>query len=472
MGQFADSVIMKVYFLRRLLLVPLTVLGVTFLVFAITRVMPGSPLERELQAAAAGTSEGGGGGGSGGQSGALSEEQIESFEREYLYDKNVVVAYMTWLGLYPRERLYSDAEFKPAKQGGQLSEEIIGGSYVEDPDTQVEVSLAGIGRPVLVQRKDGEIEWAKYIERSKPRDKWKDISEDGWEYRHETAQERFEVHKKREGGETKRTVENYLPRVSIYKSRISGLLQGDMGKSSVFGEPVLDLIKSRMPVALYFGILTTILTYGVCLPLGIVKAIKHRTPIDNLSSVAIFLGYAVPGFALGALLLVYFGAYKPIFPMVGLVSEDYESMSFMGQVKDRAWHTVLPLVSYVIGSFAWMTMMMKNNLMDNLAADYVRTAVAKGVSFNRAVFRHAFRNSFIPIATSLGQLITIIVSGSLLIETVFDIQGFGLLQFRAITGPDQMLIMGTLTVASFLMVMGNVLSDLIVAFIDPRVKFH
>lgn len=465
---------MKVYFLRRLLLVPLTVLGVTFLVFAITRVMPGSPLERELQAAAAGTSEGGGGGGSGGQSGALSEEQIESFEREYLYDKSVVVAYMTWLGIYPRERLYSYAEFKLTEQGGQLSEETIGGGVVEDPEIQVEVSLAGIGSPVLVQRQDGKIEWAKYVDKDKdkPRNEWKDIRVDGWEYRYETAKERFEVHKKREGGETRRTVSNYLPRVVIYKTRKSGILQGDMGKSSVFGEPVLDLIKSRMPVALYFGILTTILTYGVCLPLGIVKAIKHRTPIDNLSSVAIFLGYAVPGFALGALLLVYFGAYKPIFPMVGLVSEDYESMSFIDQLKDRAWHTVLPLISYVIGSFAWMTMMMKNNLMDNLAADYVRTAVAKGVSFNRAVFRHAFRNSFIPIATSLGQLITIIVSGSLLIETVFDIQGFGLLQFRAITGPDQMLIMGTLTVASFLMIMGNILSDLIVAFIDPRVKFH
>ena len=125
-----------------------------------------------------------------------------------------------------------------------------------------------------------------------------------------------------------------------------------------------------------------------------------------------------------------------------------------------------------MGAFAWMTMMMKNNLMDNLAADYVRTAVAKGVGFNRAVFNHAFRNSFIPIASSLGQLITLIVTGSLLIETVFDIQGFGLLQFRAITAPDQMLIMGTLTVASFLMVMGNILSDVIVAFVDPRVKFH
>ncbi len=462
---------MKVYFLRRLLLVPLTVLGVTFLVFAITRVMPGSPLERELQAAAAGTSEGGGGG-SGGKSGALSEEQVEAFEREYLYDKPVVLAYMTWLGLYPRERLYSEAEFKPATQGDQVSEETVGTNFIQDPDKQVLISLAGTGRPVVVQKEGGKIEWARYADSSKAMSEWEDIAKDGWQYRYETAAERFETHLEREKGETNRTVENYLPRAVLFKSRTSGLLQGDMGKSSVFGEPVWDLIKSRMPVALYFGILTTILTYGICLPLGIVKAIKHRTMLDNLSSVLIFVGYAVPGFALGALLLVYLGATIPIFPMVGLTSQDFESMSTFGKIKDLAWHTVLPLLSYVVGSFAFMTMMMKNNLMDNLAADYVRTAVSKGVSFNRAVFRHAFRNSFIPIATSLGSLITMIVSGSLLIETVFDIQGFGLLQFRAITGPDQMLIMGTLTIASFLMIMGNILSDIIVALIDPRVKFQ
>ena len=277
---------------------------------------------------------------------------------------------------------------------------------------------------------------------------------------------------KREKGTTNKTVDNYVPRAVIYKSRISGLLQGDFGRSSVFGEPVSDLIISRMPVALYFGILTSIISYGICLPLGILKAIKHRTPIDNVSSILIFLGYAIPGFALGALALVYFGAVKPIFPMIGLTSENFDSMNAFEKIKDLAWHSVLPLVSYLVGAFAWMTMMMKNNLMDNLAADYVRTAVAKGVGFNRAVFNHAFRNSFIPIASSLGQLITLIVTGSLLIETVFDIQGFGLLQFRAITAPDQMLIMGTLTVASFLMVMGNILSDVIVAFVDPRVKFH
>lgn len=463
---------MKVYFLRRLMLVPLTVLGVTFLVFAITRVMPGSPLAKRLQAAAAGTSEGAGGGGKGEGSG-LSEEQIEEFEREFLYDKPIPLAYLTWLGLYPRERLHSEAEFKPVTQGETVSEETIGTALVEDPGTEVLISLAGTGRPVIVKRDGAEIAWARYVEPGKARSEWTDITEDGWEVRYETPEDRLEAHQRREKSEdTERTVENYLPRAVVYKSRISGLLQGDMGKSSVFGEPVWDLIKSRMPVALYFGILTTIISYGVCLPLGVVKAIKHRTMVDNVSSILIFLGYAIPGFALGALLLVYFGAMKPVFPMIGLTSENFDSMSLSGKMKDLAWHTVLPLISYLVGSFAWMTMMMKNNLMDNLAADYVRTAVAKGVGFHRAVFKHAFRNSFIPIATSLGQLITLIVAGSLLIETVFDIQGFGLLQFRALTAPDQMLIMGTLTVASFLMVMGNIVSDIIVALIDPRVKFH
>ena len=463
---------MKVYFLRRLMLVPLTVLGVTLLVFTITRVMPGSPLAKRLQSAAAGTSEGGGGGGKS-QGGGLSEEQIEEFEREFLYDKPIPLAYLTWLGLYPRERLHSEAEWKPAQVGDAVSEETIGTSLVEEPESEVLVSLAGSGRPVIVKRKDGEIAWARYVDLKKPRADWQDIADDGWEVRYETAGDRFEAHLRREkSGETKKTEENYLPRAVVYQSRISGLLQGDLGKSSVFGDPVWDLIKSRMPVALYFGLLTTIISYGICLPLGVVKAIKHRTLLDNVSSILIFLGYAIPGFALGALLLVYLGAMKPIFPMIGLTSEDFDSMGRWEQVKDLAWHTVLPLMSYLVGSFAWLTMMMKNNLMDNLAADYVRTAVAKGVGFHRAVFRHAFRNSFIPIASSLGQLITLIVAGSLLIETVFDIQGFGLLQFRALTAPDQMLIMGTLTVASFLMVMGNILSDIIVALIDPRVKFH
>jgi microcin C transport system permease protein len=161
-----------------------------------------------------------------------------------------------------------------------------------------------------------------------------------------------------------------------------------------------------------------------------------------------------------------------LFPLTGLTGPEFDTLDAWGKLKDLAHHTVLPLACYVVSSFAWLTMMMKNNLMDNLAADYVRTAVAKGVRFRTAVFRHAFRNSFIPIATSLGQLITIFVGGSMLIENVFDIQGFGLLQLTAILGKDPYVIMGTLVFASFLMIMGNILSDLIVACIDPRVKFH
>ena len=160
------------------------------------------------------------------------------------------------------------------------------------------------------------------------------------------------------------------------------------------------------------------------------------------------------------------------FPLFGLTSPGWEDLTLWAKITDLAHHTVLPLMCYIVGGFAYTTMMMKNNLMDNLAADYVRTAVAKGVSFRSAVFKHAFRNSFIPIATSLGGLITVFVGGSMLVEQVFDIQGFGLLQFQAIMNRDQAVIMGTLTIAAFLMIVGNILSDFIVAMVDPRIKFH
>ena len=161
-----------------------------------------------------------------------------------------------------------------------------------------------------------------------------------------------------------------------------------------------------------------------------------------------------------------------LFPLFGLTSPDFDQLDDWSKVKDIAHHTVLPLICYMVGSFAMLTMLTKNNLMDNLAADYVRTAVAKGVSFRKAVFGHAFRNSMIPVATSLGSLVEIFIGGSMLIESVFDIQGFGLLQYQSVIARDVPLIMGTLTSAAFLMLIGNVLSDLIVAMVDPRIKFE
>jgi microcin C transport system permease protein len=204
----------------------------------------------------------------------------------------------------------------------------------------------------------------------------------------------------------------------------------------------------------------------------VLKALKHRTFIDSSSSVLIFLGYSIPGFALGAILLVHLGARMNLFPLFGLTSADFDQLDTLGKIKDLAHHTVLPLLCYMVGSFAMLTMMTKNNLMDNLAADYVRTAVAKGASFRKAVFGHAFRNSMIPSPPAWADLVTIFIGGSMLIETVFDIQGFGLLQYQSVIARDVPVIMGTLTIAAFLMLIGHVISDFIVAMVDPRIKFE
>ncbi len=448
---------MRDYFIRRFLLIPPTLLGVTLLVFVITRFAPGGPVERALNEAQKATEEGGSGSGQAG--GGMSEEQVEELEEEYGYDKSIMVAYLQWLGLSPRERLLSKSEFVP------LGMEKVGQDLIKDPKNETIVLLKGTGREALIKRNGVEVTSATYMDNDKP------IEDDGWKVRIETESDRQDRWVQRSGEDAEKAPE-YADRTVVFKTRFEGLLQGNLGLSTNFGDPVWDLIKSRIPVALYFGILTAILTYGICLPLGILKAIKHRTAIDNLTSVLIFVGYAIPGFALGSVMLVYLGAREGWFPMFGLTDPDFDSMSLGAQILDLAHHTILPLLCYVVGSFAWLTMMMKNNLMDNLAADYVRTAVSKGVSFRSAVFKHAFRNSFIPIASTLGQLITMLVAGSILIETVFDIQGFGLLQYQALLGRDQTVIMGTLTVAAFLLVLGNILSDLIVAMVDPRVKFN
>ena len=448
---------MRDYFIRRFLLIPPTLLGVTLLVFVITRFAPGGPVERALNEAQKATEEGGSGSGQAG--GGMSEEQVEELEEEYGYDKSIMVAYLQWLGLSPRERLLSKSEFVP------LGMEKVGQDLIKDPKNETIVLLKGTGREALIKRNGVEVTSATYMDNDKP------IEDDGWKVRIETESDRQDRWVQRSGEDAEKAPE-YADRTVVFKTRFEGLLQGNLGLSTNFGDPVWDLIKSRIPVALYFGILTAILTYGICLPLGILKAIKHRTAIDNLTSVLIFVGYAIPGFALGSVMLVYLGAREGWFPMFGLTDPDFDSMSLGAQILDLAHHTILPLLCYVVGSFAWLTMMMKNNLMDNLAADYVRTAVSKGVSFRSAVFKNAFRNSFIPIASTLGQLITLLVAGSILIETVFDIQGFGLLQYQALLGRDQTVIMGTLTVAAFLLVLGNILSDLIVAMVDPRVKFN
>ena len=447
---------MKSYFLRRLLLIPPTLIGITLLVFTITRFVPGGPMDRMLQEAATAAEKGGRGGAASTQGqGGLSEEQMEELEEQFGLDKPILAAYGQWAGVLPKEVFISKGEY------GSRGEETIGSAI--DSDTTATVVLRGDGRIAHVTQQNGEVVSAVFAETGEP------IASEGWKARFEGEKDRQERYLRRNPGAE---LPGYRPRAVIYQTRFAGLVQGDLGRSTIYQDPVHEMILARMPIALYFGLLTAIITYSVCLPLGILKALKHRTFLDSSSSILIFFGYSIPGFALGAVLLVYLGARMNIFPLFGLTSPDFDQLDNWGKIKDLAHHTVLPLICYVVGSFAMLTMMTKNNLMDNLAADYVRTAVAKGVSFRKAVFGHAFRNSMIPIATSLGSLVTIFIGGSMLIETVFDIQGFGLLQYQSVIARDVPVIMGTLTIAAFLMLIGHVISDFIVALVDPRIKFE
>lgn len=446
---------MRGYFIRRLLLIPPTLVGITLLVFAITRFVPGGPMDRMLQEASRGADQGGKRSSSTQAQGGLSEDQLEELEEQFGLNENLWVAYGQWLGLVPRETQISKSEF------AEKSDETIGVS--SDPGKVTEVVLRGDGRAVQVERSGEGIASAVFV------DSGKSIVDEGWKVRLESTQERQQRFMRRNPGS--KSAPNYAPRVVIHQTHFSGLLQGDLGRSMVYTDPVHQMILSRMPVAAYFGLLTAVITYAVSLPLGVLKALKHRTFIDSASSVLIFIGYSIPGFALGAILLVHLGARMNWFPLFGMTSPDFDQMGFAEKIKDLAHHTALPLLCYLTGAFAVLTMMTKNSLMDNLAADYVRTAMAKGAGFRRAVFGHAFRNSMIPVATSLGDLVTIFIGGSMLVETVFDIQGFGLLQYQAVIERDVPVIMGTLTIAALLMLIGNVLSDFIVAMVDPRIQF-
>lgn len=433
---------MKAYFLRRLLLVPFTLIGITALVFCINRLAPGGPLEQSLASLMGGE---GGGRRSAAESGfSLSASQVLELEEKFERDKSVGRAYLEWLGLAPRDLNKAGREFPEGQE-------------------EVKIPVPGTVHVATVKlKKNGEEATAEIVD-----DGGADLS--GWRVRLRTPEEQAARWERWMKGIDMPKMPGY--RAVLYQPGYRGLLRGSLGRSSKYQDPVESMILQRMPVSVFFAIASMVAIYGICLPLGIVKAIKHRTWLDNVTSVAVFSGYAIPGYALGSLLIVFLGAKLGWFPLRGFTGDDFDTLTLGGKVKDLLHHTAMPLVCYLIGSFAFMTMMMKNNLMDNLAADYVRTAAAKGVSFPSAVFRHAFRNSIIPIATTFGNNIALLVSGSLLIEKVFDINGFGLLTYSSIIERDEPLIMGVLFVSAFLMLLGNVISDLCVAVIDPRVTY-
>ncbi|MFM2171243.1 MAG: hypothetical protein RI957_1472 [Verrucomicrobiota bacterium] len=432
---------MKEYFIRRILLIPPTLLGITLLVFVIMRLVPGGPMEEDLkklmgqgEGKATRTRE---------QSGfSLKPDMLVRLAGDYDRDKPNIRHYLEWLGVLPRDISKSAALF-------------------EKNSLETEVTLPGTTASVRVIRT---------LDSKASIEGLNGASADGWKVRIQSPADQLKIWNK--------WVPNAIAmpedtpyRAEIYQSQFAGLLQGKLGSSMKYQEPVSLMIRQRMPISLFYGVIEIILIYGICLPLGIIKAIKHRTWLDNFSSIVVFAGYAVPGYALGALLVVYVCA-KGYFPMGGFVSENFAELGVFGQIKDLLYHAAMPLVCYLVGAFAMMTMMVKNSLMDHLAADYVRTAIAKGASFRSAVFRHALRNSLIPLVTTVGGNVSILVAGSMFIEKIFDINGFGLLQFNALIERDEYVIMGTLTIAAFLMLLGNMISDIAVALVDPKISFE
>ena len=342
---------MTTYFIRRFILIIPTFLGVTIMVFAITRVVPGGPIDRmiaQAQQMQFGEGKTRSGFAQEGQTQPLSQEQLDLLKAYYGFDKPILAGYFSWLGK---------------------------------------------------------------------------------------------------------------------------VMTGNLGVSTRYYDPVWQMIRERIPISLYFGIISMVLVYGVCIPLGIAKATRHKGLFDNFTSIIVFIGYAVPGWVVGVFLLVLFASHWEILPLGGFVGDTFADLTWAGKIKDIAMHTILPVIAYVASSFAVMTLLMKNTLMDNLSAEYVRTAIAKGLPFKKAVFRHALRNSLIPLATSFGNNISVILMGSFLIEKVFNINGMGLLGYESIVERDYPVVLGILVISSLLLLIGNILSDICVAFVDPRVRF-
>lgn len=253
------------------------------------------------------------------------------------------------------------------------------------------------------------------------------------------------------------------------------LLTFQFGESYFHNKSVFELVKEKLPVSATFGVISFLLTYLICIPLGIAKAVRDGTAFDFVTSALVLIGYSIPGFVLGVLLIWLFagGNIFDWFPLSGLVSLNHESMGFWQQLGDRVHHLVLPMICMTIGSFAIMTSLTKNTVIDNLKQQYVTTARAKGLSSRAVLFKHVFRNSMIPLVTGFaGSFLTMFFSGSLLIEKLFSLDGLGLLSFNSVIQRDYPVVMASQYFFSLLFVVSNLLSDLMYVVVDPRIDFE
>jgi len=249
----------------------------------------------------------------------------------------------------------------------------------------------------------------------------------------------------------------------------------DFGNSYYQQRPVVDLIWDRLPVSISLGLWTTLLTYLISIPLGIRKAVRAGTRFDAWTSVAITIGYAIPGFLFAVLLVVVFagGQVFDWFPTQGLVSENWHELGWPGRIADYFWHMTLPIAAMVIGAFASLTMLTRNSVLDEIGKQYVITARAKGLSERGVLYGHVFRNAMlIVIAGFPAAFVGVLFTSSLLIEVIFSLDGIGLLGFEATINRDYPVILGSLFIFSLLGLVANLLGDITYTLVDPRIDFE
>ncbi len=249
----------------------------------------------------------------------------------------------------------------------------------------------------------------------------------------------------------------------------------DFGDSFFRDRSVVDLVLDKMPVSISLGLWTTLLVYLISIPLGIAKAVRDGSRFDVWTSVAVILGTAIPSFLFAVLLLVLFagGSYLDWFPLAGLVSENWSELSWPARIADYFWHITLPVVAMTIGGFATLTMLTKNSFLDQIHQQYVLTARAKGLSERRVLYGHVFRNAMlIVIAGFPGAFVSILFTGSLLIEIIFSLDGLGLLGFEAAFNRDYPVMFATLYFFSLLGLLMNLIGDITYTIVDPRIDFE
>jgi microcin C transport system permease protein len=256
---------------------------------------------------------------------------------------------------------------------------------------------------------------------------------------------------------------------------MKNLINFNFDKSFYKDKDVIELIKEKLPVSISLGLWTTILTYLISIPLGIKKAVKDGSNFDIYSSFIIVVGYAIPSFLFGILLIVLFagGSFLSIFPLKGLVSSGFEDLPWYKQILDYVWHLILPITAMVISGFASLAMLCKNSFLDEISKQYVITARAKGCSENRVLYGHVFRNAMlIVIAGFPSAFIGILFAGAFLIEVIFSLDGLGLLAFESTISRDYPVIFGSLFIFTLLGLILNLIGDIVYVIVDPRIDFE